>query len=111
MRHFEAKVADVLRLTQRDELFLQDVESQMHTFFKLMGARNYHNMRKIIPRVANVWYYLMTSLGNFQTLGEEYTGTIRVTEDGHIPSKMVCSTYNYKKVSSIVCICRHKLYG
>lgn len=95
MRYYDAKVADVLRLSQRDEIFLQDVENQMHTLFKLMGARNYHKMRKIIPRVANVWYYLMTSLGNFQTLGEEYTGTVRVTKDGYVPSKMVCNAYEF----------------
>ncbi|KAJ8921942.1 hypothetical protein NQ315_008576 [Exocentrus adspersus] len=89
MRQYEAKVADVLRLTQRDETFLQDVENQMHTFFKFMGARSYHKMRKIVPRLAYTWYYLMTSLGNLQTLGEEYTGTIRVTENGAIPSKMI----------------------
>ncbi|KAJ8931509.1 hypothetical protein NQ314_015582 [Rhamnusium bicolor] len=74
MNLYEAKVADVLRLSQRDEAFLHDVENQMHSFFKLMGARNFHKMRKTIPVIANVWYYLMTSLGNLQTLGEEYTG-------------------------------------
>ncbi|KAJ8976125.1 hypothetical protein NQ317_019390 [Molorchus minor] len=86
---YPAKVADVLRLSQRDEIFVHDVEDQMSSFFKLMGPRNYHNIRKIIPVAVNAWYYYMTSFRNLQTLGEEYTGTIRVDRNNKIPSKPV----------------------
>ncbi|KAJ8934265.1 hypothetical protein NQ318_020916 [Aromia moschata] len=54
-----------------------------------MGARNYHTIRKTIPVIANIWYYCMTSLGNIQTLGEEYTGTIRIGRNNRIPSKLM----------------------
>ncbi|XP_023015884.2 peroxisome biogenesis factor 10 [Leptinotarsa decemlineata] len=87
MTLYKAKVADVLRLSQRDELFVRDLEEQMHSFFKLMGSRSYHHLNKSVPLLANLWYYFMTTLGNLQTLGEEYTGTIRVGNMGKIPSK------------------------
>ncbi|CAG9823728.1 unnamed protein product [Phaedon cochleariae] len=89
MNVLESKVADILRLTQRDELFVRDIEEQMHSFLKLIGTRTYHKMNKLIPVIANLWYYFMTTLGNLQTLGEEYTGTIRVNNNGKIPPKMM----------------------
>ncbi|KAG5897202.1 hypothetical protein JTB14_022555 [Gonioctena quinquepunctata] len=63
------------------------MEEQMHSFFKLMGSRSYHKLNKSIPVLANLWYYFMTTLGSLQTLGEEYTGTIRIGGSNRIPSK------------------------
>lgn len=89
MKFYKANVADVLRLSQRDEAFVQDNEEKLRALLKLIRPRNSHNSSKDIPILATIWYYCMTSLGNLQTLGEEYTGTIRVDRNNKIPSKMV----------------------
>ncbi|CAH1958798.1 unnamed protein product [Acanthoscelides obtectus] len=87
MKLYNAKVVDILRLHQKDEEFLNGVQSDIHSILKHTGPRNYYKLSKSVPTIANVWYYCMTTLGNLQTLGEEYTGTIRVGSDGKIPSK------------------------
>nr|CAI5826077.1 unnamed protein product [Callosobruchus analis] len=87
MKFYEAKVVDILRLHQRDEEFLNRVQSDIHSILKYTGPRNYYKLSQCVPAIANVWYYCMTTLGNLQTLGEEYTGTIRVGGDRKIPSK------------------------
>ncbi|XP_050499884.1 peroxisome biogenesis factor 10-like [Diabrotica virgifera virgifera] len=87
MKFYKAKVADVLRLHQRDELFIMDAEQKMHLFLKLMGSGNYHRLNSSISTIARVWYYFMTSMEKLQTLGEEYTGTIRSNTSHQIPSK------------------------
>lgn len=99
MKFYKANVADVLRLTQRDESFLRDTEENLQAFSKLIHSRNAHKISKNIPIVASIWYYFLTTLGNLQTLGEEYTGTIRLDNNNKIPSKLVWSmieiiTYN-----------------
>lgn len=88
MNFYDAKVADILRCHQRDEAFVADLESQLHSFLKYFNPRTYNRVRRLIPSIANAWYYLMTSLGNLQTLGEEYSGSIRFVEHRKIPSKL-----------------------
>jgi len=87
MNFYEANVADILRCHQRDGAAVSDLESQLHSFLKQLGSRTYHKIRKLVPGIANAWYYSMTSLSNLQTLGEEYTGTIRLSEQ-KISSKL-----------------------
>lgn len=89
MEFYKANVLDVLRLSQRDEAFLRDTEENLQAFLKLIRSRNSHRISKNIPLLANIWYYFITSVGNLQTLGEEYTGTIRLDGNNKIPSKMV----------------------
>ncbi|CAG9764538.1 unnamed protein product [Ceutorhynchus assimilis] len=82
----QAAVADILRGNQRDQAFVNDLETQLHSFLKHINVRAYHKIRTFVPSVANIWYYYMTSLGNLQTLGEEYSGTIRLTRSNRIPT-------------------------
>lgn len=89
MKLYGANVVDVLRLSQRDEAFLRDTEENLQAFFKLLGTRNFHKISKNVPYLANIWYYFITSVGNLQTLGEEYTGTIRLDSNNKVPSKLV----------------------
>lgn len=89
MKIHKANVADVLRLAQRDESFLLDTEENLQAFVKLLKPANANKISKNIPLVANIWYYFLTSLGNLQTLGEEYSGTVRLNGHNKIPSKLV----------------------
>lgn len=89
MQFYSANVIDVLRLSQRDEAFLRDTEENLRAFFTVIGSRNSHKVSKNIPLLASIWYYFITSVGNLQTLGEEYSGTIRLDSNNKIPSKLV----------------------
>jgi hypothetical protein len=89
MSFSEAGVADVLRSAQRDESFVREMQDNIQTITKLFGGRNHHGTQRITPALTNAWYYFMTTLGNYQTLGEEYTGTLRFNSENKIPSKLV----------------------
>ncbi|RZC34641.1 peroxisome biogenesis factor 10, partial [Asbolus verrucosus] len=89
MQFSEASVADVLRSAQRDENFVREMQGQVEFIGKLLGVKNYHGTQRIVPALTNAWYYFMTTLGNLQTLGEEYTGTLRLDDDNRIPTKLV----------------------
>ncbi|XP_050305686.1 peroxisome biogenesis factor 10-like [Anthonomus grandis grandis] len=81
----QAAVADILRSNQRDQTFVSDLESQIHSFLKFLNNRTYHNVQKYVSTIANVWYYSMTTFANLQTLGEEYAGIIRLKNLQRIP--------------------------
>ncbi|XP_044259060.1 peroxisome biogenesis factor 10-like isoform X1 [Tribolium madens] len=87
MQFSQAGVADVLRSAQRDESFVLEMQDNLQAILKLFGTRYYHGGQRIIPALTNTWYYFMTTLGNLQTLGEEYTGTLRFSNNNTVPSK------------------------
>ncbi|XP_056633289.1 peroxisome biogenesis factor 10-like [Diorhabda sublineata] len=87
MRFSKANVADVLRLNQRDELFIMESGQKISELLKLIGSGNYHRFNTSISYLSTIWYYFMTSMGNLQTLGEEYTGTIRYNNNNQLPPK------------------------
>lgn len=89
MQFTEAKVFDVLRGSQRDEMFVREMQDKIQAILKLLAPKHYPRLRKITPSLTNGWYYFMTTLGNLQTLGEEYTGTLRLNSQGQVPSGMV----------------------
>ncbi|KAF5298588.1 hypothetical protein FQR65_LT09683 [Abscondita terminalis] len=89
MNLYKAEIADVLRCSQRDDAFVTSVKENIFSLIKLFGFVDYGQIRKIVPIVANTWYYYFTSLHNLQTLGEEYTGTLRFTTQNKIPSKLI----------------------
>lgn len=89
MSFYDANVADILRCSQRDEQFVTELEEHVQNLLQLTGTRNLNELRRSVPVIAKIWYYLVTSLSNLQTLGEEYTGTIRVTGNNRLPTKFV----------------------
>lgn len=87
MQLYNAKVADILRCSQRDESFIRSREEDIFSILKLLGFKNYNRLRNTVPALANIWYYYLTSCAKLQTLGEEYTGIIRFTRQNKIPTK------------------------
>lgn len=81
MKLHDARVADVVLSSQRDEAFIADLQNDISLILKLIGPRNYNRLRGFLPSFSSLWYYIFTSLSNLQTLGEEYTGTIRTSGD------------------------------
>lgn len=86
---FNAEVADILRSSQRDETFINELNSQIHSILKLCGTNSYNKYYKYVETVTNIWYYSLTSLSNLQTLGEEYAGILRVNNDNKLVSSWV----------------------
>lgn len=91
----KAQVVDVLRSMQRDDLAIKVLEENIQGFLKCIGARNYRTISKYIPFVSSIWYYYVTSGNNLQTLGEEYSNILRMSDTNMIPSKMVCTLAVY----------------
>lgn len=90
MKFYKAKVADVLRASQRDEEFINTLQDDLREVFKLFASPQEFNRRKnVIPYVAAAWYYFLTSASNLQTLGEEYAGILRLDRNSKIASKLL----------------------
>ncbi|XP_065170784.1 peroxisome biogenesis factor 10-like [Atheta coriaria] len=89
MSFYKAEISDILRANQRDNDFINELQEYMTDLVKLLtgSGQNYNKIRQLIPLCTNAWYYLLTSVSNLQTLGEEYTGTIRVSPDNELISQ------------------------
>lgn len=83
----EANITDIVRSSQRDETFTDDLQEYLLPLLKVFGRKSYHQLRKYIHPISLIWYYTLTSLGNLQTLGEEYTGLVR-TRGNSLPTKL-----------------------
>lgn len=89
MQVYNAQVADIQRSVQRDELFILEFQDNFSALLRLFGNHTYNDLRKYVPAIASSWYYFVTSLSNRQTLGEEYSGIVRVVSSSDIPTKVV----------------------
>lgn len=81
----------ILRTTQKDDEIVNDINQDfINVLMKLRINKLNFKQHKRIDGVSKFLYYILTSLSCLQTLGEEYTGLIRV--DGtkkFLPSKPV----------------------
>lgn len=88
MNFQNAGVADILRLNQKDEQFLERYNNAFVEFLRLTTNLNLNKIRKYASYLSQSCYYFLTSLSNLQTLGEEYTSLIRYNKSSNnIPSK------------------------
>lgn len=79
MKSYDAKVVDIIRSQQRDDTFTDELNVQIDKLMKLFGIKFYNRHRDHVETITRIWYYLLTSGTNLQTLGEEYAGILRVT--------------------------------
>lgn len=94
-----AEVADILRSSQRDEAYVVELESHLNAILRLCSNETYHSVKKFLPNIAASWYYMLTSLSNRQTLGEEYTAILRVNSEGQVmPTRAVKICYYLQNV-------------
>ncbi|KAF2901032.1 hypothetical protein ILUMI_05172 [Ignelater luminosus] len=89
MPFYYAKVADIVRSSQRDELFIESLYQDILSICKTLNIKNFIYLRKVIPIIASSWYYFLTSFDNLQTLGEEYAGILRLDRDKKLPNKLL----------------------
>ena len=68
--------AEILRSTQKDETVMSQLTNDFSTNFllKIFGPRKWLANKKWIEAFCHFLYLSATTLSDFQTLGEEYTG-------------------------------------
>ena len=86
--------AEILRSTQKDETVRTQLTNDFSTNFllKIFGPRKWLAHKKWIEATCHFLYLSVTTLSDFQTLGEEYTGIAQVVQDSNtkklnLPSK------------------------
>lgn len=80
--------AEVLRATQKDEGFLDQLRGAGADIFQwLKGSRELMQWRPVIEACCDMAYYSLTTLSSYQTLGEEYSGIIQIANNNYLPSR------------------------
>lgn len=70
---------ETLRTLQKDEEIISDInQTFINILTKLRINKLNFNQNANVSILSRFLYYTLTSLSNLQTLGEEYTGLIRV---------------------------------
>lgn len=88
MKFESAGVAKLVRLHQKDDQFLERYNNTLLEFLRLATDNNLNKIRKYSSYLSQLSYYLLTSISNLQTLGEEYTSIIRFQKSKNdLPSK------------------------
>lgn len=84
-----ARAAEILRSGQKDEGYTELLAHQMDDLvLSLIGPRLWLRWKPWIGASAGFLYHSLTTLFNFQTLGEEYSGLVQVDESGkRLPGK------------------------
>ena len=82
--HFYRNMSDfpeILRSTQKDETVMSQLTNDFSTNFllKIFGPRKWLANKKWIEAMCHFIYLSVTTLSGFQTLGEEYTGTFKIS--------------------------------
>eukprot|EP00088_Acartia_fossae_P039364 TRINITY_DN40976_c0_g1_i3.p1 TRINITY_DN40976_c0_g1~~TRINITY_DN40976_c0_g1_i3.p1 ORF type:complete len:278 (-),score=-4.38 TRINITY_DN40976_c0_g1_i3:116-949(-) len=81
-------IGEILRATQKDEESIDRLRSSVSSLgLDLFGARSWIHKEKWVDSYVKFGYYCLTTLSDFQTLGEEYTGLVQCTSDLQLPSK------------------------
>ena len=88
--------AEILRATQKDETVRTQLTNDFSTNFllKIFGPRKWLAHKKWIEASCHFLYLSVTTLSDFQTLGEEYTSIVQVVQDPNtkklnLPSKFI----------------------
>jgi len=80
---------EILRAVQKDESYLNRIQQDVSSLgLDLFGPQIWIKYKSLSEPTVRFLYYAITTLSDFQTLGEEYTGLIQVTSRNRIPSKV-----------------------
>jgi len=82
-------IGEILRTSQKDEEYSDRLRSSVNSLGKdIFGAHSWLTKERWVDSVVKFTYYSLTTLADFQTLGEEYTGVIQCTNNIQLPSKL-----------------------
>ncbi|CAL8109797.1 unnamed protein product [Orchesella dallaii] len=92
--------AEIIRASQRDKEFIlrlkQDIDE---IILELLGQRVWIRCQRYSQYFSGVFYYTVTNLMGFQTLGEEYVGVVQVDRSRRaIPSRKALSLMIFSQV-------------
>ncbi|XP_043531952.1 peroxisome biogenesis factor 10 isoform X2 [Chiloscyllium plagiosum] len=78
----------LIRSNQKDEYYLNSLRSYANEIFQIFaGAKRWLEWKKEVELLADLTYFLLTTLAGYQTLGEEYVNIIQVDSSGQrVPS-------------------------
>lgn len=81
--------AEIIRSHQKDEYYINFLKSHIADISQvLFGPRHWIKWRKELSLLADFGYFGLTTLGGFQTIGEEYVNIVQVDRSLRaIPSK------------------------
>ncbi|KAG8434253.1 hypothetical protein GDO86_012576 [Hymenochirus boettgeri] len=101
MAFSSANKPQLIRSSQKDDLFLGSLRNQAHEVYQAFaGAKKWLQWRKEIELFCDLAYYCMTTFSGYQTLGEEYVNIVQVDSSKRkVPSWYQCA----------VLICCHTL--
>ncbi len=78
-QHERAGFPEILRSTQKDQSFINDLDGQVSSVvLKILGPRSWLTWKQWIEASTRFAFYALTTLSDFQTLGEEYTGILQI---------------------------------
>lgn len=100
-KHAKARQPEIIRTTQKDLSYSDELSEKFSELLRLTGPRNWIKYNHLTNLAAQLSYHSFASLNTLQTLGEEYTGIIQVNSEYlRLPSKFVSA--KFKKESEDV---------
>ncbi|XP_077302849.1 peroxisomal biogenesis factor 10 [Arctopsyche grandis] len=75
-----ASTAAIFRAAQKDEFFTGMLASRCNDVLRLLGNRTWNKYSQHTAKASQLLYSSLTTLKDFQTLGEEYTGIVQVDD-------------------------------
>ncbi|XP_013412893.1 peroxisome biogenesis factor 10 [Lingula anatina] len=105
----DAGAAEIVRSNQKDNFYLQYLKNTLADVVQsVWGARRWLRWKVELDFLASVGYLALTTLADYQTLGEEYVSILQVDQSKRsIPSKLrrglmillqVCTPYLLQKL-------------
>ncbi|ELU12268.1 hypothetical protein CAPTEDRAFT_174511 [Capitella teleta] len=85
-----AKQAEIIRSHQKDDFYTGGIQSALSEIVQTsFGPRIWINWRHEIDLLADLGYFVLTTVSGYQTLGEEYVNILQVNSSHRvIPSRM-----------------------
>ncbi|XP_048763074.2 peroxisome biogenesis factor 10-like [Ostrea edulis] len=85
-----AGVAEILRSHQKDDIYVGYLKNSVSEVFQeIFGPGIWIRWKNEVDRVAEVTYFLLTTVAGYQTVGEEYVNIIQIDKHRlNLPSKL-----------------------
>lgn len=78
----EPKPAAIITSNKKDESYIKLIKNDLDDLFQYyFGIRNWIKYRNSLTMLSRVAYYSLTTLSGLQTLGEEYTNVVMISDN------------------------------
>jgi len=98
-------LGEILQSSQKDELYIDKLrESVSGLVLDVAGPQRWNTKEKWIAPIVRSIYYSLTTLSDYQTLGEEYSGLVQTNAHLTLPSKLARIIFILAKSFGTTCI-------